>query len=219
MSRFTGASLADVVIEGIEDRLREFHTAEPGRIVSFDAAKQTAIVRPMLQRAVLDDDDEYQLETPPDIHDVPVQFPRSRLGYLTFPISQGDSGLIVYAMRDIGQWRYTGPQGSPGDQRVASMAGAVFLPGLYPNADKLPTVNTTHVVLAPLQAAHLLLGGPNATQFIAMANLVLSELNAIRNLFNTHTHGGVTTGGGASGVPSALMGPAGSVAATKVKAL
>lgn len=222
MSRYEGAGLADVVLVGIEDRLRELNTAEPGQIVDFDSATQTATVRPMLQRAVLDDDGEYQLETPPDIYDVPVIFPRSRLGYLTFPISQGDSGLIVYGMRDIGQWRYTGVQGSPGDHRVCSMAGAMFLPGLYPDADKLPATNGSHVVLAPLSGAYVLLGSSSATEFLAIASKVETQLGKLVDAIANAAVG--TSDGGAafkanvlSNLASYGFNAAGSTAATKVK--
>ena len=58
-------------------------------------------------------------------------------------------------------------------------------------------------------------GGAN---FVALANLVADELGDIATAFSTHTHAGVTTGGGTSGPPAVPPYSAGSVAATKVKA-
>lgn len=64
------------------------------------------------------------------------------------------------------------------------------------------------------------LGSDSASNFVALANLVLSELNAIRTAFDAHTHvyvpGNLTPISTAA--PAVGMGPAGSVAATKVKA-
>jgi hypothetical protein len=53
--------------------------------------------------------------------------------------------------------------------------------------------------------------------YVALAALVLSELNAIRTAFNTHVHSGGTISG-STGVPAVAMGGAGSVAASRVKA-
>lgn len=61
-----------------------------------------------------------------------------------------------------------------------------------------------------------------ATDFVALAQLVLDELNDIRTDFDTHIHTTTATVGvgpaGVISIPTALMGPASSVAASKVKA-
>jgi hypothetical protein len=55
-----------------------------------------------------------------------------------------------------------------------------------------------------------------ATQFAALANLVVNQLNSIASAFNGHTHPGVTVGGGTSGPVAAVI-TVGAVAAEKVK--
>ena len=40
-----------------------------------------------------------------------------------------------------------------------------------------------------------------SAQIIALLNQVLSDLQYIRTQYNSHTHQGVTTGGGTSGTP------------------
>lgn len=61
----------------------------------------------------------------------------------------------------------------------------------------------------------LRLGSDSASNFVALANLVLAELNAIRTAHNAHVHveTGITTA-----VPTVQLGSAGAVAAAKVKA-
>jgi phage baseplate assembly protein V len=59
------------------------------------------------------------------------------------------------------------------------------------------------------------LGSDSATNFVALADLVLAELNAIRTAHNAHVH--VETGASTL-VPTVQLGAAASVAATKVKA-
>lgn len=67
------------------------------------------------------------------------------------------------------------------------------------------------------------LGGLDASDFVALASLVLAELNDIRTKFDSHIHVTTATVGagptpGVIASPSAPMGSAGDVAATKVVA-
>jgi hypothetical protein len=217
MSRFDSPSLADVLLEATEDRVRRLHTAEPGEVLEYNATEQVVTVRPFIQRGVLDDDGAYVREDAPEVFDVPVMFPRTRAGYLTFPISQGDTGLIVYAMRDIGQWRYTGQRGSPGDHRVASMAGAIFIPGLYARKDKLSNVSNQHVVLSGLDGAEVRLGHPSPASYAALATKVDAELDRIWQVLTMWTV--VAQDGGAALKAAAVAASpfVQSVAASKVK--
>jgi phage baseplate assembly protein V len=64
-------------------------------------------------------------------------------------------------------------------------------------------------------SGEVLLGSDAATAFVALANLVKSELDTIRSQYNGHTH--VETGG-TTAVPVPLIDPIGDVEATKVKA-
>lgn len=76
-----------------------------------------------------------------------------------------------------------------------------------------------------LQVATMLrLGSKDTENFVALANLVLTELNDIRTKFDAHTHAVATTGtalaqSGTAAAPLPPMGPAKSVAATKVQAV
>jgi hypothetical protein len=78
------------------------------------------------------------------------------------------------------------------------------------------TINGAEIVLT----GGVVMGNsdPAATQFVALANLVLSELQAIQAQLTTHTHSAVTPGTGTSG-PSSSTYAAGPVAATLVKAI
>lgn len=64
------------------------------------------------------------------------------------------------------------------------------------------------------------LGSDSASNFVALAHLVLAELNAIRTAFDTHTHVYIPGAGTPTptAIPVPVMGAAGSVAASKVKA-
>ncbi len=74
------------------------------------------------------------------------------------------------------------------------------------------------IAAVPDGAGLVHLGADAAAEFVGQATKILTELNDIRTRFDTHVHGGVTVGIGSTAVPAAPMGPASSVAATKVKA-
>lgn len=218
MSQFASPSLADVIIRGMEDRLRSLHTSEPGEIVSYDATRQTARVRPVVLRGILDDEGFIVTEEAPDIFDVPVVFPRCGLGYMTFPMRVGDTGLIIYPMRDIGQWRATGQLSDPGDHRVCSMSGAVFLPGIAPDSE-IAAASSSDVVIGVLSTALLMLGGPSATDFVALSTKLDTVINALATAVPAAGDGGAALQAAvrAAWNPSAPF--TSSCAATKVKAL
>lgn len=226
MSRLgTTPTMADVFREGLEDRLRDLHTALPAEVLEYDSANQTITARPTVRQAILDDDGRYVEEDIPEIYDVPVMFPRTAAGYITFPIVPGDTVLLVFCERSIGQWRYTGTTCSAGDQSPHPMSAAVAIPGLYGTADKLASVSTQHVVIGVVGTpTKLLLGSPSASDFVALSSKVEAELAKIKSAIKGAA---VTAGdGGAafkSNIMSALnssgMGASGSTAATKVKAV
>lgn len=78
------------------------------------------------------------------------------------------------------------------------------------------TINGAEIVLT----GGVVMGNsdPAATQFVALANLVLAQLQEIQAQLTAHTHGGVTTGTGTSGSSNSSY-VAGSVAASLVKAI
>lgn len=208
--------LADVFELALDGRLRGLHVALPGKVTEYDATTQTATVQPTVQQAVQDPDGFWIHETLPEIYDVPVMFMRSPSFTLTFPIPVGTTGQLLFNERDIGQWRHTGQIGSPGDQRCHSLAGAVFFPTMAPDAD-VSSVSATHAVVG-LPTSAMLLVGAGATEYVALANLVLSELQSIRTAFNAHTHPFVATGAvSPTSAPTTPMAAPGSVAATKLK--
>ena len=86
---------------------------------------------------------------------------------------------------------------------------------LYNDAGRFVLLKSGRIVA---DAPELRLGSDAASNFVALANLVLDRLTAIQTTFNAHVHTGVTTGGGSSGAPATPMAAPASVAAGKVKA-
>lgn len=73
------------------------------------------------------------------------------------------------------------------------------------------------VVVLPKSGSNVELAGDPASDFVALAADVLSELTAIQTALNTHVHTGVTTGPGSTGTAVSGYTPS-SVAASNVRA-
>lgn len=204
-------SLADVIEEAIESHSLRLHTALPGVIKEWDPTTQTASVKPAVQQSVRDLKGRHIFEDLPLIYDVPVMFPRTLAGYITFPIAVGDTGLLVFPELDPGQWRYSDPSAAPrsaGDQRRHDISGAVFIPGLYQNAHAVSDFDSTSVVIKA-EDGDVKLGGPTASDFVALSSKVDQALLMISRLLaglQVNEPGTITP------IPGALWNPVGSLA-------
>lgn len=125
----------------------DLHVALPGQVESYDAAKQVADVKPMVKRVSRDQDDVRTVDAMPTLSAVPVAFPRGGGYLMTFPLNPGDTGLLVFAERDIGAWRASAQDSDPSDEGLHTLAGAVFYPGLHTEAGALSS-RPDHLVLA-----------------------------------------------------------------------
>lgn len=140
-------TLAELLQIAMDSRLTDLHVALPARIESYDKAKQTVDVQPMLKRALPDGRDNYTAESLPTIADVPVLFPRSGGFFISMPLAKGDFVLLVFAERSMANWRSTGNESDPGDLGMHTLDGAVAIPGIFPDSKALSSADDTNMVL------------------------------------------------------------------------
>lgn len=123
----------------MEGRLKELHTCLPGVVVSFDAAKQTAVVQPCIQRI-------FTTLGPvnlPVCVDVPVAFPGGGDFFLTFPVAAGDECLLLFSERAIDYWYDKGGVQLPAEYRLHDLSDAIAMVGLNSQPKKLSALQTT----------------------------------------------------------------------------
>lgn len=203
-----------------ERRERGMQTAFPAKVISWDSGTNTVELEPQFIETWVNRDGSREQEPTeyPYIDNVPVLFPRSGDWSITFPIEAGSYGLVICTKFSLDLWRQRGSATDPGDLRRFGMTGAVFHPvNISPTSSNLVPVDTS-----------LMLLGSGATaadyKFLALANLVNSELSDIKTALDTHTHlpGTFTNSGGAvtgvSGGKSTQPYSAGDVGSTSVKA-
>jgi hypothetical protein len=112
------------------------HCALPGKIVSYDADSQTAVIQPAVKlRSMSSRPTEGSGEIPmPLLRDVPVFMP------VPFEINPGDACLVIFADCDIDNWFETGEASVPASNRMHSLSDGFafvgFRPRVIPNEDE-----------------------------------------------------------------------------------
>lgn len=154
------------ILDAREENLRlDLETAFPARVQSYDPDAQTADLVPLIRRQVPQGDDSYAMEALPVLPSVPVCFPRVGTWFLSFPVAQGDTGIVVVCSGAIGHWRVgDGDVSDPGDLRRHHPSHAIFLPmGLVPRSRALAKTGAAGATPPPdSQPTGLVLGSDNA---------------------------------------------------------
>ena len=100
-----GSTLVDIAAAK-QDIMASLHCVLPGTVESFDAEKQTAVIRLI---SLLSRPSEARGEISlPLLYDVPVFMP------VPFEVNPGDACLVVFADRGIDAWLTGGEEKPPG---------------------------------------------------------------------------------------------------------
>lgn len=231
-------TLAEVLKIAIQAAQAKLHVSLPGSVDTYDPALQVADVQPLLRFPVVaSDGTELDADELPILRGVPVAFPRGGGGFLSFPLVRGDLVHLVFVERSMDQWlNGEGELTTPADFRMHSLSDPVAYPALYPRGRALANAHAENLVwgfdegaqvhVRPDGEVHL--AANDAADYVALAQLVKSEISALRNTvdalvtsYNAHVHPGVTSGPAATAVIAAPASPpaaVGDVAAEKVKA-
>lgn len=137
----------------IEEATSNMHTAIPAVVVRIkDLGTKCVDVQPSL--SIRDEDGTIEVERS-IIYNVPVVMPCTKDGGITFPMSVGDTVLLVFSMRGLSNWkRESATKVSPESMNVMSPSDAIAIAGLhqFPNSPNKPSSrnnkhNTNDVVL------------------------------------------------------------------------
>jgi hypothetical protein len=146
----------------------------------------------------------------PVINNVPVIWPRTSLGSISFPLTHGDGVLLIFSERSLDEWLSNGGALAPNDPRQFDLSDAIAIPGLFSFATQMPsTVNNTDFVINFKNEQIIIRDngdievGKNSLKKLVNENL--------QNLFNNHVHNFVGNVGGATtigvtGTPASATG-------------
>lgn len=165
----------------------------PGYLQTYDAAKLTCQVQPSLKFNIRQPDGTFKLVTLPLLVDVPVIFPHGGGYHLTFPMAQGDEGLVVFANRCMDSWWQSGGIQSQAEFRMNDLSDGFFIPGPY-SQPELPAspASTTNVELRSDDGNTKVSLGPAGITLITPGALKLqgSSVEVIGTTQATFTGGG-----------------------------
>ncbi len=229
-------SLVDVVEDGMRTLAARIHTCLPARVVVYEPITNTIEAELAVKSPFFRGDGERDYDTFPVIPAVPVVWPRGGGYVMTLPLQPGDFVWLMFSEASLAEWRTTGQVSEPTDARRHSIGYPYAIPGAFPDVSPLspeptqdiPNRTTKMVIGADGGNAQIVIDknplapmiqiGRDASDFVALATLVQTALDAIRTWANTHAHTGVTTGVGTSGAPATPLAAVGPVAATATKA-
>jgi hypothetical protein len=141
----------------------------------------TTIVNPDVQQGA----GSTILQPPVLLVDVPVAWPRTAQGYLTFPLTIGDTGELIVQDRSLAEWRKKGIPVDPIDNWTHNRGDAVFHPGLHADTNPIvpPTdltgtvIDGTLVKLGRLSVDFAIKGTSLAAQLVPL----IATLSAVPN--------------------------------------
>lgn len=181
-------SWAEILRKALDRRLASMHTAMPGVVKSYDAAKQTATVQPAVQ---------VDGKNLPPLEDVPVAWQRGGGYFAAFPLTSGDTGLLVFSESDFSQWRVSGGEVSPPFIQKRHGLYAWFIPGGVPDGNELADASDSVAVIGKdggpriqIDGSEIKLGTGDPSDFVALASKVDALWDAFVNAVPGGTDGG-----------------------------
>lgn len=185
----------------VDEGIGEIYSMLPGKIELYDPVLQKANVKPLIKRRFVGEDGNEDADVLPVLMDVPILFPRGGGYFLSFPLIPGDNVTLLFADRSIDDYLYGDGviDTDPKDLRKYDITDAVAIPAFYPFVKGIKDVVAAGAVLGKEggyqvrvgeAGVDVVTGGAPASVggFVAMANLVLAELTAIKAAFDGHTH-------------------------------
>ncbi len=186
-----------VALQGLQSKM---WTAMPGIIQSFDSAKQTVVVQVAIQLQQQQPNGSWVNVSVAPLLDVVAIFPGGGGFVLTFPIAPGDECLVVFASRCIDSWWQSGGVQPQAELRMHNLSDGFAVLGVRSQPRRILNLNNvatqlrneTGNVYVEVNGTGVKLKGAVVIDGTLVANGVIID--------QRHTHGGVTPGGGTSGI-------------------
>lgn len=155
-------------------KLDQMRVAFPGKIVSFNAAAQTATVQPSVPMKVTIDNETKYVPLP-ILNDIPVVIPHAQTaGYvLTLPIQAGDTCICIVPDKAMDSFldgtgdatnAFVGGPANVSNVRSHNLADSICIPGLSVGSAALPEYNTENIELRDKERQSFISLGPQGIE-------------------------------------------------------
>lgn len=184
----------EVIQNYIAKATKDIHTALPGRIESYDPTTQKADVKPLIKSENVLEDGTIEYLPIPVIPNVPVAFPGGNGFMVTFPLTKGDTCLIIFSEASLDTWLSKGGDVEPSVATRHDFSDAVIYPGLKSFKNPLNNASGDNMIVGAdngtsmieISVSEVVVGGAGAEPLIPLSD------------FLAHTHSSAM---GPTGVP------------------
>ena len=193
----------------LDGRQAQIWTTMPGIVTQVRWDEMTVDVQPAIKAQVTDENGLVTYVNYPVLIHCPIVFPSTKEFALTMPIVVGDEVLVSFSARCIDAWWQQGGIQAAAEFRMHDLSDGFAIPGPHSQPNVFPSVSATAAQLrnkAGTSYVEISASGEikiKAPTVTIDGNLVAT--GTIKGSTNidlvTHKHGGVTTGGGTSGIP------------------
>lgn len=138
-------NLAAALRVALHENMKRINSAMPGEIVEYDDTTRLATVRGSL-RMLLKNGEQVQR---PVVRNAPVWFPEAGGYSIRYPLTAGDSVLLLFSQRGLDEWRSSHAESAPGIGPILSYRDALVLAGFGSAGDSAPAVEDALVLNGP----------------------------------------------------------------------
>lgn len=132
----------EMIRSAIDQAMTRMWTSAPGRVVSYNAAKQTASIQVTVKSFVKQPDGSQKAVDLPILEEVPVQFPGAGGQTMTFPVKAGDECVIMFMSRASDAQQQSGGDQQPSDASTHGLSHPRAMLGFRSNPRALQNVST-----------------------------------------------------------------------------
>jgi len=153
-NRFVVPDLTEFISRRMNDISARINCLTIGTVISFDSTKQTAVISVNFQKTIKGINPTQNIGEVSDVIinyptlvNVPVVFMNGGGGYLTFPVSEGDTCILLFCDRDMDIWFATGQIAPPNSERVHDINDAIAIIGIKNLQQSLGGYDTANIKL------------------------------------------------------------------------
>lgn len=216
MENFTDTDSASSTTEMFKRMQSNINTSIPCIVNSFDKARQTVNVKPVVQLSKsVNGKTEYFEMT--ELINVPVLFPGGAGFSITYPIVEGDECLVVFSQKSYDNWFDSGKVSKAVEDVVSrrhDLSDGIAIVGLrsLPNVvtdfsdTAIEIRNETNTSKVSIYDEKIDMVSPTinmtATDIVITGAVEITGSLIVNGInFDTHVHGGVEPGPSTTGVP------------------
>lgn len=201
----------------MDGRLSSLWTALPGIVQSFNPLQMTAVVKSAIKFKQTSPDGSIQWKDFPLFLDVPIVWPSGGLFTMTFPVTEGDEVLVVFASRCIDSWWQNGESQNQFEFRMHDLSDGFAIPGPVSQPNVIPNISTDAAELRTNDGTvKISIFSDGAIEITAPVGVTINgdltvegtivaseEISAQggAHTVSAHVHPGVATGGSNTGLP------------------